>query len=90
MAEPAFKLQFGTVYWLWLIGRHGLETLFKPYQVLLAHIDLLICIEQLQTYIGDKWVIISPGDAHELQKTVFSKFYTSTLGGHMGYPKLKI
>ena len=45
VAGPAFILQFGTNYWLWLIDRHGLKTLLKVYQVLLAHIDLLICIK---------------------------------------------
>ena len=58
MARPAFMLQFGTNYWLWLIDRHGLETLLKAYQVLLAHIDLLVCIGKLQTYTGfGSWLL---------------------------------
>ena len=40
-------LQFGINYWLWLIDRYGFETLLKAHQVLLAYIDLLICIERL-------------------------------------------
>ena len=33
-----------------MLNRHGLETLLKAYEVLLVHINLLICIEWLQTY----------------------------------------
>ena len=50
MTGPVCILQFGTNYWLWLIDSHGLQTLSKAYQVLLAHINLLICIQRLQTY----------------------------------------
>ena len=54
-------LQFGITHRYWLSNRHGLEILLKAspdYQVLLAHIDLLICIEQLQTYIFIHYIIV--------------------------------
>ena len=42
--------QFGINHWYWLLNGYSLETLLKVYQVLLAHTNLLICIERLQTY----------------------------------------
>ena len=58
VAGPAFMLQFGITYWLWLINRHSLETLSKANQVLLAHFDFETCIERLQTYTGfGSWLL---------------------------------
>ena len=59
MAGPAFMLWFNTTDWLWLFDRHSLEILLKAYQILLAHIDLLICITCLQTYTFIQFILHS-------------------------------
>lgn len=40
--------------------------------------------------VGDKWVMVLPGDAHELRLAVLSELHASALGGHMGRRKLEM
>ena len=34
--------------------------------------------------LGDEWVMVVLGDAHELHQTNLSEFYACAFGGHIG------
>ena len=40
--------------------------------------------------VGDKWVVVLPGDTHELRDAVLHELHASVLKGHMGCRKLEM